>query len=124
MSNPSIITFPAKLALVLFIVNLVAESSLNVKSCAKSVSGLAFSPPVSTALIVLALEIKPISTADALPESTVNLVNAELTVKLPTDVSSDALPVFDKVNSLPLDSKAKVALCPLVEEVSTKSLAC
>ena len=42
----------------------------------------------------------------------------------PTDVSSDALPVFDKVNSLPLDSKAKVALCPLVEEVSTKSLAC
>ena len=39
-----------------------------------------------------------------LPEKVVAL---EVTVKAPTDVSSDALPVVPKVNSLPLDSKTK-----------------
>ena len=45
-------------------------------------------------------------------------------VKSPTGINSEALPVFAKVNSLLFDSKTKVALWPLVEEVSTKSLAC
>ena len=41
-------------------------------------------------------------------------------VNSPTGINSEALPVVAKVNSLLLDSKTKVALCPLVEEVSTK----
>ena len=52
------------------------------------------------------------------------LISPPVISRFPTEVKKEYDPVVPKVNSLPFDSSAKVARCPLVEDVSTSSRAC